>query len=54
MPFSSAAFDHRNADAVFDRITRIEAFHFGKNLRFDAVLFGNIIDFDQRRIADKS
>jgi hypothetical protein len=46
--------DHRNSNAVFDRITGIEAFHLGKNLGFDFVLFCEVIDPNQRRIADQT
>ena len=36
--------DHRNADAVLDRITRVQALHLGKDLRLDLVLFCDVVD----------
>ena len=45
-------FDHRHADAILDRIARIEIFHLGENRRLQ--IFGDAVELDERRVPHQS
>ena len=46
--------DHRDADAVLDRISGVQTLHLGVDRRLDLELLCNIVDPYERRFADQS
>ena len=51
--FALGPVDHRDADAILDGIARIQALHLGIDLGLYLVLLGDVIDTNQRRLADQ-
>ena len=52
LPWASSALDHRHADAVLDRGDRVEELQLGQQVGLDAVLLGQLVEADDRRVAD--
>jgi hypothetical protein len=46
------ALDHGDADAVLDRGNRIEELELGKQMRLDALFVRQLVEPDNRRVAD--
>ena len=51
-PVALGRVDHRDADAILDRVSRIQALHLGEDLRLDP--WGQAVEFDERRVADEA
>ena len=44
--------DHRDADTVLDRGDRVEEFELGQKVGLDALFLGQLVEADDRRVAD--